>query len=397
MRWAASFDLGIEGEKPIPTTAAHKNNFGLLRLLLAAAVVVSHSPEVVDGNRSREILSRVFGTLSFGEVGVDGFFLVSGYLITKSFAEHPQLFSYLLKRVARIVPGYLVSYWLCILVLAPCVGAGRSAFSPHTIGIDILRNGLLLSSRAPGAFHGLPHPYLNAPMWTIRFEFLCYITVAAIGLMVVWLKPVRFWLRWALLFLVLAGVVVNGSGILPRLVGLNAIAGANAVFDPASGHGFWGLLSSLCRFYSVFGVGSIFYFFKDRISLTSIGAVSSASLLILLFFREETAEAAFMIFGGYLIFWFALKFRALHLSAIAGRNDISYGLYLYAWPIQNLFVWNDRTIDPIWLCIATLACAGFAGFLSWHLLEKHAVAMAHKKTIKPPCSRCTAPKPPTRE
>ncbi|MET0220344.1 MAG: hypothetical protein ABW213_06795 [Tardiphaga sp.] len=51
------------------------NNSGVLRLAFATMVVLSHAPELVDGNRSREILTREFHTLSFGEVGVDGFFI----------------------------------------------------------------------------------------------------------------------------------------------------------------------------------------------------------------------------------------------------------------------------------------------------------------------------------
>ena len=90
------------------TNKERKNNFGFLRLLFATMVVVSHSPELLDGNRSREILTRLFGTMSFGEVGVHGFFIISGYLITKSFVESRSTGSYLTKRFLRIFPGYLV-------------------------------------------------------------------------------------------------------------------------------------------------------------------------------------------------------------------------------------------------------------------------------------------------
>ena len=103
-------------------TKRPSNNFGALRLLFAVLVILSHSSELVDGNPSREILTRIFGTLTFGTFAVDGFFLISGYLVTKSFQGSRSAGEYALKRVLRIYPGYVVAYLLCVFALGPFVG-----------------------------------------------------------------------------------------------------------------------------------------------------------------------------------------------------------------------------------------------------------------------------------
>lgn len=87
-----------------------RNNFGTLRLLLASLVIVSHTPEMLDGNRSRELLTMLFGTLSFGELAVDGFFIISGFLIAKSMILGGSLKVFFVKRVARIVPGFMAAF-----------------------------------------------------------------------------------------------------------------------------------------------------------------------------------------------------------------------------------------------------------------------------------------------
>jgi peptidoglycan/LPS O-acetylase OafA/YrhL len=127
------------------------NNLGALRLFFAILVILAHSHELIDGNRSREILTRTFGTLSFGDLGVDGFFLISGYLITKSFVESPSVIEYLFKRTLRIYPGYVVAFLLCILTISPFVGGNISSLSITTILKDIV---LLHPPEVSGVFAG---------------------------------------------------------------------------------------------------------------------------------------------------------------------------------------------------------------------------------------------------
>lgn len=111
----------------VSRSADHDNGFGLMRLVFATLVLVSHGPELLDGNRGREILTQVFGGLSFGEFAVDGFFVISGALITASWMNAASARDYLWRRITRIYPGFLAAIAaiaVSVLVVAPLGGGG---------------------------------------------------------------------------------------------------------------------------------------------------------------------------------------------------------------------------------------------------------------------------------
>jgi peptidoglycan/LPS O-acetylase OafA/YrhL len=341
-----------------PSRARQRNNnFGFLRLLFATLVIVAHSPEILDGNRDRELLTRAFGTVSFGIVAVDGFFLISGYLITKSFLETNSISLYFKKRCLRILPGYFVSFWLCVLVLAPFVGAEINVFSPSNILHYSLRSFRLTSPAVPGVFAGLPYANLNIPMWTIAYEFRCYIMAAAFGL--------------------LGMYQARNRSLLIGLVVVAIIANALTLF-PDYNYGIYKLTGGMqydVRFFGVFETGALYFLLKDRIALTNTGAICAAMILYFALFNRYTAEAAFIIFGGYLIFWSAFKIRILFLSKYDNKIDLSYGIYLYAWPIQSTIAFNFRTISPWLLAIVSFVIACAFAFVSWMLIERPALEL----------------------
>lgn len=350
-----------------------RNNFGVLRILLALQVILGHSPEIIDGNRSRELLNRVFGTLSFGEVAVDGFFLVSGYLITKSFVERPEALPYFIRRLARIVPGYLVSFWLCLLVVAPLAGADRRTYSLHGILHAIRANLELREPDAAGIFRGLPIPALNGSMWTISYEFRCYLLVLAVAAIAALVRLPVARLRWAVLALTLTGLAVNAAGLVPWRTGPLTDMTGMLVFN--------------VRFFSVFGAGAVYYLFQDRIRFRGMWALAAGAVLVAAMFSKWTAEPAMSILGGYVIFWFALQSPALKLGSWAARNDLSYGIYLYAWPIQILLLWYWRSIGPWTMSLLAVLGASAAGYMSWHAIEQPILDWAHRKTASPGSKR----------
>jgi peptidoglycan/LPS O-acetylase OafA/YrhL len=329
----------------IDEAKSRNNNFGLLRVVLATLVIISHSPEILDGNRSRELLTRFFGTLSFGDVAVDGFFLISGYLVTKSFVSDPSIASYLEKRILRIYPGFLVSFWICVLLVEPFVSGPGKILSFHLL-LGQLSNSLTLQRPlSAGVFSGLGFADLNNSMWTISFEFNCYIGAMCLGMMGLYSRRLR-----------------AGTSVLVALLLL-----ANA-FDPLP-HGF--PLNSIVRFGAIFGTGALFYLYHlDKLRFTGRGAFLCALMLCALLFSRRWAEAALAVFGGYLIFWSAFEVPVLPLSKAANKTDLSYGIYLYAWPIASVIAWRFRHINPWLLSIATLVCSASIAFLSWTFVEE---------------------------
>jgi peptidoglycan/LPS O-acetylase OafA/YrhL len=347
---------------PLHRNNKRDNNFGFLRLLFATLVIVAHSPVMVDGNKSREILTKIFdNTMTFGGLGVDGFFLISGYLITRSFVQSKSTTSYFIHRGLRIVPGYLVCFWICVLVIAPFVSAENPVLSAQVMKLQLLRAFLILPPDVPGAFQGLPFPTLNGSMWTLAYEVRCYIATAFLGLLGAY-KP-----RFRLYFL--GGVV-----ILMLLNATGAMRGFHSLSSSLFGTPEWDVQFTAC-----YGVGAVYYLFRDRVRLTSVGALIAATLLFVLLFSRDLGETAIMILGGYLIFWVAFKVRVLRISRIINSVDISYGLYLYAWPIQSLIIWNNRTINPFVLCGVTLMIAGLLAYVSWTLIEKPSTQFVRRR------------------
>jgi peptidoglycan/LPS O-acetylase OafA/YrhL len=335
-----------------------ENGFGALRLLFASLVIASHTPQMFDGGDSgREPLRQIFGTITLGELAVDGFFLISGYLITASFISDPR--SYIAKRVLRIYPAFVVCFLACILIVAPLGGVNLAGV---TTGEWIKLGGQLLLLKAPeslGAFPGLSIPALNGSMWTISYEFRCYLLAALLGLL-------GFYRRRGLyLALTLALLAANFAFLLP--VGdviEQVMRPLNVVL---------GQPDQAVRLTSVFMAGACLKLYP--IDYRGRYAALAAGALVAALFVPVLGSVALATLGAYVLFWVAFKVTWRPLRTLNAKDDISYGLYLYAWPIGNLLIWYWHDMNLIVHGLLTLAGSVTLGFLSWHLLEKHCMKL----------------------
>jgi peptidoglycan/LPS O-acetylase OafA/YrhL len=334
--------------------ASHQNNFGLLRLAFATLVIVSHSFELIDGNRTREPLTRVFGTLSVAEVAVAGFFIVSGYLVAQSYDSSASTLSYLSKRVLRIYPAFIAASLLCIFIVGPLAGADLAALSIADWARLLYRMLALQIPRLPDIFAGQAYPSLNGSMWTIAYEFRCYLVVAILG----------------------SAGLIKRSVVLPLTVVLWIGAVATTSDWPLMRfEGPFGNFHETLRLTAFFLTGTSFYLFRNRaIYRSELAAIAAVGLAIALF-SLTLAGPAVAILGGYLVFWIAFLPGTPRLNEINSKTDVSYGIYLYAWPIQMLLIRYVAGISPPGVMLLTTISAGLLACLSWKFIEKPALSL----------------------
>lgn len=351
-------------ESRAPSTPRRNQVFDALRIGFALFVIISHTAEITDGNRSRELLTRLFHNgITLGSIGVDGFFLLSGYLILASWLTDPNPASYLQKRLLRIVPGYVVAVSASVCVLG-MVAPAAAGFFGHLLGVKFLESVLILGSPVtPPLFPGLHWNILNGSLWTITYEFGCYLIVLLLG---IWGIARRryFWLALTFILFVL---YVN-----PEL----------------GRHLSWQGHASL-RLVTMFLVGGCYRQFRNLVPFRTSLALLSSGLLMACFFSHTLAEPAVAILGGYLLFFAGSRDAAV--SAHLGKfPDISYGLYLYGWPAICLIVWLFH--PPLWLTgLMSGILSACLGWLSWHYVERPML----KRKRKPSAQRKSTAADPT--
>jgi peptidoglycan/LPS O-acetylase OafA/YrhL len=347
------------GQNQAPSGAG--NNFNLLRLALASLVMLSHSFELIDGNRSRELLTRAFHTISFGELAVDGFFLLSGYLIVGSYIRRPHALRFLQHRVLRIYPGFLVCLAVCALTVAP-IGAGPGYFAAFD-GWAFVRGALVLDVQGiPPTFTALAVHAVNGSLWSLGPEFQCYLLALTCGLLGAYRRP---WL-WIAVGLAFA-----------TLYSLHAAHIELTVFGKR--HDFYRLVYRLGMF---FVAGGYLGLQGSRIRYSALGALGCCAALILCLRHPQLAEPGFALFGGYVLLWLAQR-QSTWLEAARRLPDFSYGTYLYGWPIQQLLLLALGTMHPLLLFVLSVPLAWLTGLASWYGVERPCLALKDQRWFPP--------------
>lgn len=337
------------------------NAFDVIRLVLATMVVFAHSYFLVDGRIDREplwVLSH--GQLQSGQVAVYLFLCISGFLVTRSFLTSRGLRSYLLKRVARIVPGFLAATFFGLVIIAPLLATGTiQEFFARQNWPAIWVNALALrQTGVTGVLDPNPVKLVHGTLWTVKYEFDCYLLTALIG------SFGLFSLRYAVFtFAAIAAVLLFLNFGVERLPTNNTGIASLLISGPPR----W---PELLPFYFT---GAAIYVFRNYIPLSgSLFWAMSGIILISLFVGG--AIIAMIFAGSYVVLYLAINMSA-QISIFHRRVDLSYGLYLYAWPIQQLLVFvTKNSLSPLALFAATMPVGLCIAYVSWRFIEAPALA-----------------------
>jgi peptidoglycan/LPS O-acetylase OafA/YrhL len=329
---------------PADPTPKKTNNFDFVRVAAAFAVLYSHQ-FALSGHPEPIFLGG-----SWGGWGVLVFFAISGYLVAGSWERDPHLWRFGVRRFLRLWPGLAVSVLLLVLVLGPLVSSLEPrAYLSAAPTWNFLQVLTLASfeSYLPGVFTGNPMPNSpNGSLWTIPIEVRCYVALALLG----WLRVLRWRWLFSLAFAAFAVWFFFGWGTgydhpmrMPMQMGVAFAMGAflsawRQVWLPRRR---WGTpLAAL-------GFSALWFSGLQELAAT-LGLATGAVLV------GTASTPVLRRFGRF--------------------GDISYGFYIYAFPVQQTLIWLTGNQMSVWhgLWDATVVTVLLA-LLSWHYVEKPAL------------------------
>lgn len=334
-----------------------RNSLNLIRLVLASSVIVSHAWSLGGFGPEPRI-----GSTTVGSLAVLCFFAISGYLITMSRESTPG-WRYLWHRFLRIFPGY----WVCVLFIAAVVaplawlkyqttfdGYPLEGAFKYVVGNFALKTTLVPSIAGTQTTLNPSFQYWNGAAWSLFFEFLCYILVAILAYLRL-LKPLG------------VGIVLAGGSAL--LLAWEVVPGPMEALLFRSQDAY-----RLVTTGTVFAAGSMLYLYRDRIACSWRIAAGSAVILGLGLVFLKHPEWAVAGPVAYLMIWLGIRLPLHNLA----KTDISYGTYIYAYPVAQLLTIygvNDLGLVPYvavtFLIVVPLAAA------SWFGIERKALRLKH--------------------
>jgi peptidoglycan/LPS O-acetylase OafA/YrhL len=323
--------------------------FDTLRLLGAVSVLLSHAYLIAQNSEGSEPLQLLLGGEKniAGLYGVFTFFIISGFLLARSLDRNPNVMRFLVNRFLRLMPGFAC----CVLATSLIVGPLASSLAPADYFRDAAWIRYILhalttlgDSPLPGVFQytGSVSQVVNGSLWSLPAEVLSYGLLLALWLLLP--SP-------GLVALVLGG------------------AGLAMLLSPSLSS--W--LPGICYPLPFFAAGVVMWWLTTHLGISRPLAYLCGAAVVagaLLGFPHQ----AFACFGAYLVVYLGCQPSPIG-AWIARIGDLSYGLYLFGWPVQQLLRQSLDLRDPRLMFALSTACTAVLAWGLFHRVEKPAMAL----------------------
>jgi peptidoglycan/LPS O-acetylase OafA/YrhL len=342
------------------------NNFGALRLGFAVLVVYAHSFALAKNPTFEPLLRFSRGQTGLGMLAVNGFLVISGFLVTQSWYRSQSAGSFLLKRFRRIYPGY----WTA---LAFSFAVGCAFAYPHAVdylqstitSAERLINALLLPdclilNHATHVFASNPYPgVVNGSLWTLPVELFCYAVLLVAGL---------------------TGLLSLRAGLLVFFLCTFGLHGV-LVWRWSSG------IPPALQLTLYFLFGAVASQFWHRVPRPTLFRCSLVLILWAIAARVPPGLTLLdPLLSGYLVLAVAFA-PGVVLASTLERFDLSYGVYLYSFPIQQAVVAATGTRNPFIVFGICIPIVFLLALASWKFIESPALGRVPKDSSASPVAK----------
>ena len=346
----------------IYSTSNKDNNLNLIRLIASIFVIYNHS-FIISGFMFDEPLWKKYTSMvTFGNLGVDIFFVTSGFLLSLSLLAKQNLPQFFVNRVLRIFPGLIFSLLITLLVVGLFFSdlGFFEFFKNDQTWHFLIYNSILLKGVVyllPGAFQGNPVPSVNGSLWTLPHELTAYIA----------------------LFLLASASLIFKKYFLVLFKSFLVLLCAYCYFRYAQGYYDIGKISEKYRLYFFFLFGASVGAFVKYLKLDMRWAVFFLVLIILCLPYKKVLFPVYTLLLPYVVFAFAyIPSGGIRKFNMIG--DYSYGMYIYGFFVQQCIVAVLNSITPHMLFVSSFFITLIVSVLSWHFIESPALGL--KKLIK---------------
>lgn len=334
------------------------NNFNLIRIIAALAVLITHSFALAIGSGLAEPFRESLG-MSMGDIAVDVFFVTSGFLVTASILSRQSALEFLWARILRIYPALFVMLFLTVFVLGVAFTSVsmKTYWSSSQTYIYLARGATLLAGVAfklPGVFDGNPYQQaVNGSLWTMPHEVRLYGVLVLVWLGLHWKPHLRLhvfkntliaFALVAALYVLTAHIYALPIGVVPKL-------------------------------FFMFFSGAAFYVLRKHIALNPWLFGIFAMGLFVAAGNKDAFFFVYILVIAYVLFYLAYV-PSGPIRQYNKLGDYSYGIYIYAFPVQqSIAALIPGVTVPQMIALSAVITLTLA-VLSWHLLEKR--ALRHK-------------------